>query len=208
MSDDTSERKPTREDYVRALQSMNSFIDVGVDDLMTLADRARAFAAQRATESLGASDIMTHPVCTVTAQTSMSEAAHLMVSERISGLPVVDGDGRLVGIITEADFLRGLGLPAHHPTQSVWQSLEAMFSHLAQHTGPERPDDLVADHMVREVVCASLEQDVYKVLELMSRHRVKRVLVCDVEHRVLGVVTRSDLVRVFFDRYRKTDTGD
>ena len=47
-------------------------------------------------------------------------------------------------------------------------------------------------------------QDLHDVIEVMKRISVKRVVVCDDEHRVLGMVTRSDLVRIFFDRYTRT----
>ncbi|HPE81949.1 MAG TPA: CBS domain-containing protein, partial [Gammaproteobacteria bacterium] len=120
--------------------------------------------------------------------------------------PVVDNEERLVGIITEADFLRGLGVPAHHPTHNLWQTLEVLFSHLARHGELEAPEDPVADHMVRDVVCTSPDQYVDDVIQLMKQHRVKRVLVCSAERRVVGVVTRSDLMRIFFDRYRKEES--
>ena len=205
MIDDQKQPHPSREDYERALQSMDTFVDVGVNDLMTLAERAEHFARQRASESLLISRIMSQPVRVVHPETTMSEAAHIMVTERISGLPIVDDDEQLVGIITEADFLRGLGVPAHHPTHNLWQTLESLFSHLAHHTEPEGPDDPVSDHMVRDVVCASPDHFVNDALELMQKHRVKRVLVCDQEHHVIGVVTRSDLVRIFFDRYTRAN---
>ena len=206
MADKSTTRKAVREDYERALQSMDTFMDIEVNDLMTLAERAQYFAGQRATESLKVSRIMSHPVRVVREQTTMSDAAHLMVTERISGLPVVDNEDRLVGIITEADFLRGLGVPAHHPTHNLWQTLEVLFSHLAHHGELEAPEDPVADHMVRDVVCTSPDQYVDEVIQLMKQHRVKRVLVCSAERRVVGVVTRSDLMRIFFDRYRKEES--
>ncbi|MCB1819334.1 MAG: CBS domain-containing protein [Gammaproteobacteria bacterium] len=206
MADKSTTRKAVREDYERALQSMDTFMDIEVNDLMTLAERAQYFAGQRATESLKVSRIMSHPVRVVREQDTMSDAAHLMVTERISGLPVVDNEDRLVGIITEADFLRGLGVPAHHPTHNLWQTLEVLFSHLAHHGELEAPEDPVADHMVRDVVCTSPDQYVDEVIQLMKQHRVKRVLVCSAERRVVGVVTRSDLMRIFFDRYRKEES--
>ncbi len=169
--------------------------------------RAQHFSGQPATESLVVSRIMSQPVRVVHPKTTMSQAAHLMVTERISGLPVVDDAEQLVGIITEADFLRGLGVPAHHPTHNLWQTLESLFAHLAHHTDLEGPEDPVSDHMVRDVVCASPDHYVDDVLGLMKQHRVKRVLVCDGERHVVGVVTRSDLVRVFFDRYMQADKG-
>ncbi|MCW5585804.1 MAG: CBS domain-containing protein [Chromatiales bacterium] len=201
MSRDTETAKPRREDYQRALSSMNTFMDIEVNDLMMLADRAQQFAVRRVTASIGVTQIMSKPVTVVSPQTTMSAAAHLMVEGRISGLPVVDDANRLLGIITEADFLRALGVPAHHPTHSIWQTLESMFSHLAHHAGMEGPNDPVAEHMVREVICVGEEQDVHDVLDAMKRHRVKRVLVCDNKRHVSGVITRSDLVRIFFDRY-------
>ena len=205
MADKTTAHKAVREDYERALQSMNTFMDIGVNDLMTLAERAQYFAGQRMTESLKVSRIMSHPVQVVHEQTTMSDAAHLMVTQRISGLPVVDDDERLVGIVTEADFLRGLGVPAHHPTHSLWQTLEAMFGHLAHHGELEGPEDPVANHMVRDVVCASADHYVDDVIQLMKQHRVKRVVICNAERRATGMVTRSDLVRIFFDRYLQSE---
>jgi CBS-domain-containing membrane protein len=203
MSDDPKVGRPRREDYQRALESMDTFMDIGVSELMTLAQRAQHFASRRVAETLTVNQIMSHPVRVVHPQTRMSEAAHLMVTERISGLPVVDDADQLVGIITEADFLRGLGLPAHHPSHNLWQTLESLFSHLNHHGHLEGPDDPVAEHMVRDVVCASPENDAHSVLDTMKRHRVKRLLICDGDRHVIGVVTRSDLVRIFFDRYSK-----
>lgn len=89
--------KPVLQDYQRALQSMDTFIDVDANDLKELAERAVHFAAQRSNESIAIAGIMSHPVRTVHPQTTMSEAAHMLVSERISGVPVVDDSGRLVG---------------------------------------------------------------------------------------------------------------
>lgn len=203
MNDDHQDRRLRPEDYERALQSMETYMDIGVNDLMTLVERAEHFAGQRITESLSVARVMRQPVITVRPEIKMSEAAHLMVTERISGLPVVDDAGHLVGIITEADFLRALGVPAHHPTHNLWQTLESLFGHLSHHAELEGPDDPVSQHMIRDVVCASPGQDVHDILELMKKHRVKRVLVCDQERNVVGVITRSDLVRVFFDRYAK-----
>lgn len=202
MSDNPNLKRPHLKDYQRALESMGTIIDVAAQDVMTLAERAEHFSRQRANEVLSVSQIMSQPVRFVHPQTLMSEAAHLMVKERISGLPVVDDNDQLVGIITEADFLRGLGLPAHYPTHNIWQTLEAMFSHLGQQSELEGPSDAVAAYMVRDVVCTSPDDNVHGVLELMKRHQIKRVLVCDQDRHLLGVITRSDLVRVFFDRYK------
>jgi len=192
---------PSRTDFQQALQSMDTYMDITVDDLMTLAQRAEQFASRRNTSAIGVSQVMSQPVRTVHPQTPLAEAAHLMISERISGLPVVDDAGALVGIITEADFLRALGVPAHQPHQTLWQTLESLLSHLTHHGELEAPDTPVTEHMVKNVVCVHPGQDLHDVIEVMKRNSVKRVVVCDDQRRVIGMITRSDLVRVFFDRY-------
>ncbi|WP_455234891.1 CBS domain-containing protein [Thiogranum longum] len=200
-------KRPGRADYQQALRSMDTYIDITVDDLMTLTQRAAQIANRNATEALNVERAMTRPVRTVRPDTPLSKAAHTMVSERISGLPVVDSDGHLVGIITEADFLRALGVPANEPHHTLWQTLESLFSHLAHHGALEAPDDPVTTHMVKHVVCVTPEQDLHAVIEVMKRNRVKRVVVCDKDRRVLGMITRSDLVRLFFDRYTQASPG-
>lgn len=142
-------------------------------------------------------DMMNKVVVTVRENCELSDAAHYMVEHRISGLPVVDEYQRLIGIITEADFLRALGVPSHHPTHNLWQTLETMFTH-----GMELKDidGCVADLMVTDVVTIAPESTVHDVIDVMKKNRIKRVIVCDSERHVLGMVTRSDLVRIFFDR--------
>ena len=116
-------------------------------------------------------------------------------------MPVVDDAGALVGIITEADFLRALGVPAHQPHHTLWQTLESLFSHLTHHGEVEAPNAPVTEHMAKHVVCVHPKQHLHDVIEAMKRNSVKRVVVCDENRQVLGMITRSDLVRVFFDRY-------
>lgn len=198
--------KPKAEDYRQALQSMDSFMDVSVEDLMTLSERAQEFARQRVLMAGRIDQLMTQPVKTVHPGTSLTEAAHLLVSHHISGLPVVDESGKLTGIITEADFLRVLGIqsdmPHHH---TLWHTLENLFHHMAHHGGTTSPDTQVANHMVKTVITASPEDPVQTVLALMKQHQVKRIIIVDDKQQVCGIVTRSNLVRLFFDNFFKRE---
>lgn len=194
------ETELTREDFVNALKEMDTFMDVTVDDLLELNSKAAKYARHRKTESLRIGNLMSRNVVTVAPDTSLAEAAHLLVTHRISGLPVVDAQQRLLGVITEADFLRAMGVPSHHPTHSLWQTLEAMFTHQPE---IREPTGTVADLMIENVITVKPEQTLHDVIEVMKHNRIKRVVVCDDDGRVQGMVTRSDLVRVFFDRLRK-----
>lgn len=199
---------PQREDFEHALQSMATFLDVSADDLVTLYARARQFARQRHTETLVVAAVMSREPHTVPADTTLAEAARRMLAARISGLPVVNAAGRLLGVITEADFLSALGVPAHTPSQNVWQTLETLFHHLDAATGFDDPQSPVAAHMTRDVVCIEPEADLHAALRRMAEHRVKRLVVCDTERRPVGMLTRSDLMRVFFQRQVAPSAND
>ena len=189
----------TREDFQQALSDMGTYIDVTVDDLMEITTMAEQHARQRETEAYRVDALMSQPLVTVHPATSLAEAAHEMVTRRISGLPVVDADNRLVGLLTEADMLCALGVPSHHPTHNLWQTLEAMFSHSVR---PQSPEGNVAALMVTDLVTVRPDQTLHDVLEEMKRHRIKRLVVTNDKQEPIGMITRSDIVRVFFDRIR------
>lgn len=193
------EHKLQPEDFVNALREMNTFIDVMVDDLVELNARAEKYARLRAAEGHSIADVMTHPVITVRPDSSLAEVAHLFVTQRISGAPVVDGEKRLIGIVTDADFLRVLGVPGHHPTHNLWHTLEALFVHDLEF--PE-PENRIADLMVTNVVTVSREQSIHDAIDAMKKHRINRIIVCDDKRRVTGILTHTDLMRIFFDRIR------
>jgi len=187
------------DDFAMALQEMNTLVDVSIDDLMQLQQSAEKYALRRRTATLLIETVMMQPVISVHPECTLSDAAHLLVTNKISGLPVVDNRSKLVGIITEADFLRALGIAAHHTNHSLWQTLENLFNQQVQ--VPET-EGLVADLMMSNVITVSPQQTLHQALELMKHSGIKRLVVCDQEDYVLGIVTRSDLLRIFFDHFK------
>ena len=187
-----------REDVAKALREMGTYLDVSVDDLLQVQTLAMKHARMRKAKDRQVTSLMTTPVITVPPDCSLSEAAHLLVTHGISGLPVVDESNRLLGIITEADFLRALGVPAHHPGHHLWQTLENMFHPTVQ---VYKTEGVVSELMVRDVITLSDQATLDEALELMKQHRIKRLLVLDETRRVLGILTRSNLVRIFFDHF-------
>jgi CBS domain-containing protein len=139
-----------------------------------------------------AADIMTRDLVTVVGGTSVAEAIRLMLDNRISGLPVKDDDGRVVGILTEGDLLRRseTGTERHRPR---W--LEILM-------GPGRiAGEYVRTHgrkveeiMSRDVVSVTEDTPLDHIVELMERRRIKRVPVLDGD-LLVGMVSRADLLR-------------
>lgn len=142
---------------------------------------------------LRARDVMTSPAVTVRPDTPVVEAARIMARRRISGLPVVDEDGHLMGIVTEADLLLkeagpgGLPLVAFHaegPPPDVQPLLRRYEGRL------------VGEVMTREVVAAQEDTPLQQVAALMARKNVNRIPILR-GRVVVGVVSRNDVLKAF-----------
>jgi CBS domain-containing protein len=139
-----------------------------------------------------ARDIMTTDPITVPGDTPVDKVAKLLLDNRISAVPVVDGDGRLVGIVSEGDLMRRpeSGTEPHH---SWWLRLI---------TAPEDNVDeylkvhglTAADVMTRKVVTITGDATTGDIAELLERRRIKRVPVVE-DGTVVGIVSRADLLR-------------
>ena len=186
-----------REDFQNAIKELNTYIDVSLEDIMRIYETAQQHAQLRQLEKILVSELMTTDIITVSPETSLRDAAQILLNKRISGLPVVDEKSKLVGIVSEADFLSSLGVPCHHAAHNLWQTLEAMFRH------PPRNGDLpvtVADIMVTQVVTISQDKTLHDVIDNMKNHAIKRLVVTNEEQQVLGIITRSNLVRVLLQQ--------
>jgi CBS domain-containing membrane protein len=193
---------PEKEDFERALNEIGHVVDVRVSDLVELTERARRHAKLRERKKTRVGDAMSRFVKTIGPDTTLCDAADRMLHYRVSGLPVVDPNQRLIGLITEADLLAAIGLRCHHPTQTVWQTLEQMLS--ADRPGLHDPEEKVASIMTEQVISIRPEQTLHEVLETMKAHQIKRLVVVDDADLPVGMITRSDLVRAFFQTVMKT----
>jgi CBS domain-containing protein len=112
-----------------------------------------------------ASGVMTHKVSTVRPEASVRELAELLSREHISGAPVLNADGIIVGVVTEADIIGKVDREGLH----------------------------VADIMSREVITVKEETPVHEIAVILSDHRIKRVPVVS-NGKLVGIVSRADIV--------------
>jgi CBS-domain-containing membrane protein len=141
-------------------------------------------------------EIMTHPVISVAPEISVVEAARLMLQHRVSGLPVVDDIGCVVGMITEGDLLRRAetGTAPHH---SSWLEFLLSPGRLAQEYTNAHARK-VAEVMTKDIVYATPQTAVADVVQLMTRRRIKRLPVIE-DGRLVGIISRADLVRALIN---------
>jgi CBS domain-containing protein len=136
-------------------------------------------------------ELMTRDVITVTPGTSLKVVATLLVERRISGVPVCDGDGRVLGVISEADII--------WKTQGYRPERSRFLRWVVDKTGGDfvRLDARNAgDAMTTPALTVGPDADVTSAARLMVERRVNRLPVVE-DGRLVGIVTRADLVRAF-----------
>lgn len=127
-------------------------------------------------------EVMTAPAVTITEEATVKEGLQLLARHDVTALPVVDRDGRLVGVVSEADLLRDV-LP-RDPR-----------SHLLPREPTNTPAGSVGDVMTRLSLTVSPGSDLAEAADLMADTAVKSLPVVE-DGQVVGVVSRSDIVHL------------
>ena len=149
------------------------------------------------TKTMLVREVMTqHPIC-VGGGDSVRTLAHLFDDNNISGVPVVDAQDRLIGVVSKTDILHRCleGPPGNQPGNSYFACLREGASEdelqMAEALGQ------VEDLMSADPVTATLEESVTDVAHRMAEERVHRVIVINENRRPIGVVTTLDLLEIF-----------
>lgn len=141
---------------------------------------------------LKANDIMYSAVVTATPDHTVQEAAALMVEHGVSGLPVVDKSGQLVGMVSESDLMRHVEAGTDHH-RSWWLRALMGRESLAREYVKENARR-VADVMTKTVITATPETAVRELAETLERNGIKRVPIVK-DGKVVGIVSRANLLR-------------
>ena len=140
---------------------------------------------------MNVSDVMTPHVVSVSPDASVAAAAQLMLQKQISGLPVIDDHGHLVGIVTEGDFLRRAETDTGR-RRPRWIEFFMGPGRLANEY-VRLSGRKVSDVMTHEVQTVPSATSLQEAVRLMERRNIKRVLVVD-NDKVVGIVTRANLL--------------
>ena len=146
---------------------------------------------------LNASDIMTTEVMTVKEETPLKELAEIFYENRINGVPVVDDEGLLIGIICESDLIRK-DKKLHIPT--VVALFDAVF-YLESSKNIEKEikqisATTVSDLFTREVVTVDEKTAIDEIATIMTQKKIYTIPVMDGE-RLVGIVGKGDVIRTF-----------
>jgi CBS domain-containing protein len=139
-------------------------------------------------------DIMTTSVITATPHMTIHEAARLFVDNRISGMPVVDANGRVVGIVSQGDLLHRVENDTVHERRRWWLEflLSSPRAQAARYV--KEHGHVVGDVMCDKVISITEDMRLDQIADLMERRHLKRVPVLK-DGKLVGIVSRSNLIR-------------
>jgi CBS-domain-containing membrane protein len=139
-----------------------------------------------------ASDVMVRDVITVKPEATAQEVAVLLLKNRISGLPVVDAGGKLIGIVTEGDLLHRTeaGTDVRRSLlASLFTSKESLAAEFVKSHSRK-----VSDIMTRNVVVAPPATSLRDIATLLEKNGIKRVPIID-DGKLVGIVSRANLIQ-------------
>lgn len=138
-----------------------------------------------------AKDVMTRTIVSVEPDATVLQAAQLMLQHHISGLPVVDASGKLVGILSEGDFLRRRETATERRRSRWLEFLMGPGKIASEYTRSH--GSKVSDVMTENVMTVDEDAKIEAIVELMEKRRIKRVPVVK-DGKLTGIVTRSNLL--------------
>lgn len=177
------------EDLRAALKEIRTYVDITEEDLKTIYAIALRHARERVARRVPVGEVMTKEVIAVKKDDDIHEAARLLSENRISGLPVVDAGNLVIGVISEADILSTTGIREGHTFRDI-------LRHVLGEPLPERRrGNVVGDIMSSPAITTGADADIREVARILDDRRIKRLPVVDEKNRLIGIISRADIVR-------------
>ncbi len=181
----------TDSDIYEAMKSIPGYLDITPGDFKELYRYAYQHALARITESVTAKDIMVREVVRVAPDTPLSEVAEIMGARGISGVPVVDLEGKVLGVISEKDFLSRMGAKSPQNFMMVIANCLRAKGCIALPIRAHKAKDI----MTSPAITVTEQTSSIAIAQLFSEKAINRVPVVDQADHLVGLVSRADIVQ-------------
>jgi CBS domain-containing protein len=141
-------------------------------------------------------DAMTTSVLSTTKFESIMSVADTLTEKNISGLPVVDKENKVIGIITQADILSMVGVGRDHTFKDL---LKYMLGEPLPH---RRIGDLVGDIMTAPALTIKPDANIADAVRIMDERKIRRLTVVDEKNTVIGILTRADILKAVIKKIK------
>jgi len=134
-------------------------------------------------------DVMTTNVLSVEKFESVMAVAHILAGKNISGLPVVDKEEKVIGIVTQADILSVVGVRREHTFKDLLKHV------LGEPLQERRSGDIVADIMTSPAATTTPETNIAEIARIMDEKKIRRLPVVDENKKLVGIISRADILK-------------
>ncbi len=193
LDEDVSPLNISEQDILEAMKRIQGYIDITPGDFKEVYQAAYTLAIKRLFNTLTAESIMSKPVVSVNQEIALVQAATLLAQKKVSGAPVVDHEEKLVGIVSEKDFLQEMGFGA---TPSFMQIATHCLNDKSCMIG-RLHNRTVGDIMTSPPITGTPEMTIGAISALFADRQINRLPIVDEDGRPIGIVTRTDLAHSF-----------
>jgi CBS domain-containing membrane protein len=180
----------TDEDVYDAMKEIPGYLDITPGDFKEVYRHAYRRAVERLKRSIKAKDVMTRDVVFVDIKTPMKEVAQALGSHGISGLPVVDLEGKVVGVISEKDFLRHMGAQ----DKMTFMAFVAERLKEAWCVDESIGERTAGEMMTSPAVTIDENKPVIEIATLFKEKNINRAPVINQQGGLVGLVSRADII--------------
>ncbi|MDQ7784329.1 MAG: CBS domain-containing protein [Desulfomonilaceae bacterium] len=178
-------------DIYEAMSEIPGYLDITPGDFKEVYLKAYQHALRRLSRSVGVGEVMAAEVVTVLRKTPISEVAEVMAQRRVSGVPVLEADGSVAGVISERDFLWTMGGTELATFMHVVAECLKGGGCLAAPMRVQRAEDIMSS----PAVTVTPDTPLMDVANIMVGRKINRVPVVDEAGKLLGIASRADVVR-------------
>lgn len=185
----------TLNDLTEVLKEHNQIIDVSREDLKSIFLQTELHVYRRKLGEITCADIMSKDVITVEFGTSLEQAWSLLRKYNIKALPVIDRARRVIGIVTQIDFMKEADL-------ELYEGFDKKLKRFINKTfgdHSEKPE-VVGQIMMSKVITASENMHIVGLIPLISGSGVHHIPILDMERRLVGILTQSDLIAALYQK--------
>ena len=177
-------------DIYEAMKDIHGYLDITTGDFKELYRLTYRHAMKRISESIKAADIMTVEVVAVKRETPLKDVAKLMAEQGISGLPVIEEDRKVAGVISEKDFLSRMGGKSSGSFMGVIAKCLKGKACVAIPIRAKKAEEIMTSPAFTVKEDAILRD----IADLFNERKINRVPVVDREGFLVGIVSRNDIL--------------
>ncbi len=188
--DDLPELDLSDEDIIDAMRHIPGYLDITTADFRAIYHLAHRHALDRLFRNVRAGNLMRTGIEPLHPDTRLDQAARLLAEQRRKSLPVVDGEGRVIGMLTETDFLRRLKAETFLELLLRLVADQGAFSHRCHETP-------ASEAMTAPAVTVTTDDGFPEIVRAFHAHEGRSMPVVDTEGRFQGLLLRKDFVSAY-----------